>query len=186
MASARHLIELPWLREALGNTPLVQTAQRLAKVLATGGIPHLIVGGLAVQEHGYARTTVDVDIVVPNLDETRDFLSIRGFQEVPGTRTKLKDRANRVDVDLLPAGGSVGPHLILLPVPAHPSAEPVFIGLPGLVSQKVSSYTANKRERLRDLADVVELIRINELPKDLDVDSGTAQQYAAIWEEYFG
>lgn len=106
---AKNLIRVTWLREALGNAPLMQTARRLAKALAAAEIPHLIVGGLAVQEHGYVRTTLDVDIVVPDVDEARDYLSIHGFQEVRGTKMKMIDRANRVDVDLLPGGGCVGP-----------------------------------------------------------------------------
>lgn len=184
MQRARYLIELPELRETLGNTPLIQTARRLAKALSDAGIPHLIVGGLAVQEHGYPRTTVDVDIVVPDVDVVRDYLSIRGFQEVAGTRSMLKDRANRVDVDLLPGGGSVGPHLIPLPVPNAVSPTPVFAELPVLISQKISSYEANKRTRVRDLADVVELIHRMELSRDLLVDENVRAYYEKIWDEY--
>jgi hypothetical protein len=37
--------------------------------LAAHDIPHLIVGGVAVQELGYPRVTIDVDIVVPDVVE---------------------------------------------------------------------------------------------------------------------
>jgi hypothetical protein len=52
------------LREATGTSGLVGSARDAVAVLAEHDIPHLIVGGLAVQEHGYPRLTIDVDIVV--------------------------------------------------------------------------------------------------------------------------
>ena len=52
------------LREATGTSGLLETARAAISVLADHDIPHLIVGGLAVQEHGYPRVTIDVDIVV--------------------------------------------------------------------------------------------------------------------------
>src|SRR3954468_1264702 len=78
------LDDLKWLREALGNTVLIDTANKVAAELAKAQIPHLIVGGLAVQEHGYVRTTVDIDVVVPDVDAAVDWLAAHGFKEVPG------------------------------------------------------------------------------------------------------
>jgi hypothetical protein len=40
------------LRENTGTSGVVQTAQATVAALATHDIPHLIVGGIAVQEHG--------------------------------------------------------------------------------------------------------------------------------------
>lgn len=51
------------LRDATGTSGLVTSARAAIEVLADHDIPHLIVGGLAVQEHGYPRMTIDVDIV---------------------------------------------------------------------------------------------------------------------------
>jgi hypothetical protein len=51
------------LRENTGTSGVVQTAQAAVSTLAAHAIPHLIVGGIAVQEHGYLRVTVDVDVV---------------------------------------------------------------------------------------------------------------------------
>ena len=171
-----------WLREALGNAPLMQTAKKLAVVLARGDIPHVIVGGLAVQEHGYVRTTYDVDIVVPDIDEARDYLSIRGFQEVPGTTMKLKDRDNRVEVDLLPGGGFVGPAVLPLPVPQSVSAQPQFIDFAGLIEQKLSSYLGDKINRLKDGGDVSELLKKARPPRDLPVHEAVRNEYCRLWD----
>lgn len=180
---SRYLLDLDQLRESLGSTPLMDTARKVASQLAQAGIPHLIVGGLAVQQHGYPRTTVDVDIVVPDVARAREHLSIHGFQEQPGSSMTLKDRANRVEVDLLPGGGSVGPSILPLPVPTEVSPQPVFISLPGLISQKLSTHARNPK-RLRDLADVVELIQRAGLPRKLEVDPAVRADYQRHWDQY--
>ena len=46
---------------------MVEIARAVAALLAEHDIPHLIVGGIAVQEHGYPRVTIDVDIIVPDV-----------------------------------------------------------------------------------------------------------------------
>ena len=57
------------LRENTGTTGIVETARAVVFVLAEHGIPHLVVGGLALQEHGYPRGTIDVAIVAPDVLE---------------------------------------------------------------------------------------------------------------------
>jgi len=63
------------LRENTGTSGVMQTARTAAEVLADHDIPHLIVGGIAVQEYGYPRVTIDVDIVVPDVLEAMEFLT---------------------------------------------------------------------------------------------------------------
>lgn len=63
------------LREATGTSGLLESARTAVAALAEHDIPHLIVGGLAVQEHGYPRVTIDVDIVVPDVLEAVEFLT---------------------------------------------------------------------------------------------------------------
>ena len=43
---------------------MVQTAQTAVATLAAHDIPHHIVGGVAVQEHGYPRVTVDLELIL--------------------------------------------------------------------------------------------------------------------------
>ena len=66
--------EASLLRENTGTTGLELTARAAAEALAHFDIPHLIVGGLAVQEHGYPRLTLDVELYV----ETWDALQAEG------------------------------------------------------------------------------------------------------------
>jgi len=57
------------LRENTGTSGVVESARTAVATLAEHDIPHLIAGGLAVQEYGYPRVTIDVDIVVPDVLE---------------------------------------------------------------------------------------------------------------------
>ena len=95
------------LRENTGTSGVLEAARTAAALLADHDIPHLIVGGIAVQEHGYPRVTIDVDMVVPDVLEAAEFLtaSLTGpFYRVPGTDGRLEDRRSHTFVDLLPAG----------------------------------------------------------------------------------
>ncbi|HEU4771566.1 MAG TPA: hypothetical protein VFS68_05360, partial [Candidatus Udaeobacter sp.] len=38
--------------------------EAIARALNDAGVPFIIVGGIAVVEHGYGRNTVDVDMVI--------------------------------------------------------------------------------------------------------------------------
>src|SRR5688572_14643515 len=95
------------LRENTGTTGLERTARSAVELLAHFDIPHLIVGGLAVQEHGYPRLTTDVDIVVGDVLEAVEYLTsdVTGpFRRVPKVDDRVVDIRNDVKVDLLPAG----------------------------------------------------------------------------------
>src|SRR6266446_1141357 len=95
------------LRENTGTAGVVQTARAAAATLAHYDIPHLIVGGLAVQEHGYPRVTIDVDIVVPDVLEAVEFLTANlsgPFIRVPDCADRIEDRRSHTFIDLLPAG----------------------------------------------------------------------------------
>ena len=94
------------LRENTGTSGIVETARTVASVLADHDVPHLVVGGLAVQEHGYPRVTIDVEIVVPDVLSAVEFLTANltgPFYRVPEAQDRVEDRRNGVKVDLLPA-----------------------------------------------------------------------------------
>lgn len=77
-----------FLRESSGSTNIESTLLKAVKVLALFHIPHYVCGGFAVQEHGYPRLTVDVDVIVPDVEIARDKLCMNGSQRilVPGWR----------------------------------------------------------------------------------------------------
>ena len=65
-----------FLREASGSTNIEQTLLKALKVFRLFNIPHFVCGGFAVQEWGYPRFTVDVDLIVPDVEFAIEKLSI--------------------------------------------------------------------------------------------------------------
>jgi hypothetical protein len=171
-----------FLRESSGSN-IEKTLLKAVKVLALFRIPHYICGGFAVQEHGYPRFTVDVDIIVPNVDFAREKLGTNGFRENPGSKMTVTDRETRVEVDLRPGGSKVDPGPLTLPVPVEVSDEPQILALPDLISSKLSTYIGRGIARAQDYADVVKLIQANHLPREYDVDPKVRDLYRTIWDE---
>jgi hypothetical protein len=81
--SASHRVRADLIRKVSNSTGLARTMRKAVRVLAEAGIPSLVVGGYAVQEHGYARFTSDVDIIVPDVAAARTVLTINGFARIP-------------------------------------------------------------------------------------------------------
>ena len=137
------------LRENTGTTGLEQTARTAAETLAHFDIPHLIVGGLAVQEHGYPRVTLDVDIVVPDILEAVEFLTadVTGpLVRVPGCEDRVKDNRNGVLIDLLPAGRVLKRGCkVPFPQPGAVADQPQIVKLEDLVSLKLDSWINSPR-----------------------------------------
>jgi len=174
------------LRENTGTSGIVETARAAVSVLVDHEIPHLIVGGLAVQEHGYPRVTIDVDIVVPDVLEAVEFLtaSLTGpFCRVPGVDDRVEDRRNGVMVDLLPAGKVLRRGCkVPFPQPGKVAEQIQIVTLEELISLKLDSWANNPTRRLKDKADVVELIKYRKLPRDLAVNPAVGAHYLETWD----
>lgn len=75
-------------------------AERIAETLNAAKVQYLVVGGLAVNAHGYVRMTMDIDIVVglqpQNITTALRALSSIGYRTaVPITPEQFADPANR-------------------------------------------------------------------------------------------
>jgi len=174
------------LRENTGTTGLVITARTAADILTRFETPHLIAGGLAVQEHGYPRVTIDVDIIVPDVLDAVE--SLIAPLDTPFVRdqvwhNRVRDKRNGVDVDLLPGGEVLRPECeVPFPKPKAVSDIPCFVSLAELISLKLDSATHAPLRRLKDKADVVELITRRSLPRDLPVAKPVLKFYHEIWD----
>ena len=174
-AAAQHI-------RKVSGSEIEHTMHKVVATLYQGGIPSLVVGGYAVQEHGYPRFTHDVDLVVPNVAEAKDYLSIRGFKPNPGSNMTLTDRETKVEVDLLPAGGHVGPGPLALPQSGPLSATPNIVDLSTLIAIKLSSYMGSRFDRMKDASDVIELIKANGLPRNFPQTSAVRETYQTLWD----
>lgn len=174
------------LREGTGTSGVLATARSVAGLLADHDIPHLIVGGIAVQEHGYPRVTIDVDIVVPDVLEAVEFLtaSLTGpFYRVPEAPDRVEDRRTHTFVDLLPAG-SVVKSGCKVPFPQPTKATPALqiASLEELISLKLDSWKNSPLKRLRDKTDVVELVLRRKLPRSLAINPAIRPLYEEVWD----
>lgn len=174
------------LRENTGTSGLEQTVRTALSLLADHDIPHLIVGGLAVQEHGYFRVTLDVDIVVPDVLEAVEFLAadLSGpFESVAGIADTVRDKRNGVLINFLPAGRTLGQGCKFpFPTPNCVSETPQFVSLEQLISLKLDSWSHQPHSRLKDKADVVELIKALNLPRDIAVADSVRATYQETWD----
>ena len=174
------------LRENTGTSGVVESARAAVEVLADHDIPHLIVGGIAVQEHGYPRTTIDVDIVVPDVLEAVEWLtaSLTGpFYRVPEVQDRVEDRRNGVFIDLLPGGRVLKRGCkVPFPEPKKVTEKLQIISLKGLISLKLDSCATSPLRRHKDKTDVIELILRRKLPRDLAVNPVVRALYVETWD----
>lgn len=175
------------LREGTGTSGVVETARLAAGRLADHYIPHLIVGGIAVQEHGYARVTIDVDIVVPDVFDALEILTadVTGplFRLRGGIEDRIHDRRTEAMIDLLQAG-KVLKHGCQVPFPTPTVASDFLqiVGLEKLISLKLDSWVNSPLRRHKDKTDVIEIILRRKLPRDLAVDQAVQKFYLETWD----
>ena len=73
----------------MGTAEVQQAMRKLVAALDELGIPYAIVGGMALNEYGYRRVTVDVDVLLTrdSLQRFKDHWLGRGYVEkFPGSR----------------------------------------------------------------------------------------------------
>jgi hypothetical protein len=163
------------LREAdayfMSEGRLIATLRRLAARLSEEGVTYALIGGMALGEHGYVRMTEDVDILLTRdgLDRFRDRLIGRGYIGTPpGAERAFRDTESGVRIEVLVTGeypGDGKPKAVAFPDPASATIEVDglrILALPRIVELKLASGLSAPH-RLRDLADVQELIKVGKL-----------------------
>ena len=74
------------------NESLFQT---LARELGRAGIPHLLIGGVAVNQYGISRSTQDVDLAIHNV-ENEDFTALIGRYGNEHIHEKIKNHVRTI------------------------------------------------------------------------------------------
>lgn len=159
----------------MGEAPLFKTVERLAKLLREMKLPFVISGALAVNHYGHLRATSDVDILMRREDllKFKEEHLGRGWLEKFEGSKGFRDTIHQTPVDVLLAGDFPGdgkPKPICFPDPLEAGVIQIdeADGLPYLALSRVielklaSGMTAI--DRPRDFDDVIQLVRVNELP----------------------
>ena len=146
---------------------------------------------MALNEFGYRRVTVDVDVLLTpeGLAAFKARHLGRGYiEKFPGSRG-VRDAEDGVDIDVVLTGSYPGdgkPKPVVFPDPAHVAQRGTRVALLPLATllelKLASGLTAP--DRLKDLADVQEVIRIRRLPRALsaDLDPFVRDKYLELWD----
>jgi hypothetical protein len=174
----------------VGESSVHRALERLVERLTGLEVPYAIIGALALNAYGYQRTTTDVDVLVrrEGLDAFKKAFLGRGYAEkFPGSKG-VRDTAQDVRIDVVltgeyPGDGKEKPIAFPDPAAAAVCGERfALLPLERLIELKLASGMTAPH-RLRDLADVIELIRVNDLPEGLaqELHPYVREKYLELW-----
>ncbi len=158
----------------MGLGDVHETVKMLAKDLDEAGIEYAIIGGMALNAHGYRRETVDVDVLVrpEGLEEFRNRLVGLGYVGTfSGAKKSFRNTRTNTVVEFITTGeypGDGKPKPVAFPDPAQVKINVdgiAVVDLPTLIDLKLASGMTQPARR-RDLADVQDLIRTLALQRD--------------------
>jgi hypothetical protein len=174
-----------------GEDAVFKTLREIARRLDGLGIPYAVVGGMALNAHGFRRLTVDVDLLVTRegLKAIHDHLEGRGYLPPFQGSKQLRDTEHGVRVEFLVAGDYPGdgkPKPVAFPDPVEVAVERggiKYLRLSSLIELKLASGMTGGVHRLKDLADVVALIETLDLPADFteQLDPFVRSKFTELW-----
>jgi hypothetical protein len=161
-------------RYFMGQGSLNNALTQLAADLKAHSIDYAVIDAVALLAHGYPRFTEDIDLVLTRegLEKFHQELIGLGYAPAfPGARKRLRSVPEGVSIEVMTTGeypGDGKPKPVTMPEPTLASIEiegVQFVTLEKLIELKLASGMSAP-DRLKDLADVQELIKIRSLPKD--------------------
>src|SRR5258705_8176746 len=159
------------LRYFMGEGNLNNTLARLAADLSEYDIEYMVIDAVALLAYGYPRFSEDIDLVMTSegLEKFHEELVGLGYApSFPGARKRLRSTRDGVSIEVMTTGeypGDGKPKPVSMPDPAVASTEIdgiKFVTFEKLVELKLASGIS-AADRLKDLADVQELIKIRKL-----------------------
>lgn len=175
-----------------GQGSVQQTLKSLAARLDSLQIPYAIVEGMALFQHGYRRFTEDVDVLVTSegLKQIHEALDGKGYLPPFAGSRNLRDVETGVRIEFLTTGGFPGdgrPKPVAFPPPDEASEDHGgirYLTLPRLIELKLASGMSSPG-RLKDLADIQELIRALNLARDFscELHPSVANRFRELWDD---
>ena len=167
------------------------TLQNLTRRLEEEGIPYALIGGLALAAHGFVRMTQDVDILMTRegLETFKQRFLGRGYVlAFSGAEKTFRDTETQVRIEILITGDYPGdgkPKPVAFPDPSLVSTERGgmrVIPMETLIELKLASGMSAPH-RLRDLADVQDLITTLKLPIEFakTLDASVRETFLKLW-----
>jgi len=192
-AEQRHVRELyaEGLRYFMGQGSLNNALAQLCADLERHGIDYMVIGAVALMAHGYPRFTEDIDLVLTREGLEAFHRELIGLGYAPafqGARKRLRAAGGGVPVEVIVAGeypGDGKPKPVSFPDPASASVEidgVRVVTLEKLIELKLASGMTAP-DRLKDLADVQELIKTRGLPASFaeELNPYVREEYLRLW-----
>ncbi len=167
------------------------TLRRLTRRLNAEKMQYALVGGMALAAHGFVRMTQDVAILMTteSLAAFRERCVGRGYAPAfSGAQRSFRDAETNIRIEVITTGeypGDGKPKPVVFPDPASSSIEREgtrVITLEKLIELKLASGMTAPH-RLRDLADVQDVIVALNLPEELAarLDASVSNKYRELW-----
>ena len=176
-----------------GESEVQKSLRRITGRLNALGIDYAVVGGMALFLHGFRRFTEDVDILVTRegLQKLHEALEGSGYRPPFAGSKNLRDTENGVRIEFLVAGefpGDGKPKPVAFPEPGRVAAERdqiQLLNLEALIELKLASGISGGIERLKDIADVVEVVKMLGLPEKIadQLNPYVSERYRELWRE---
>ena len=159
------------LRFFMGKSLLNNALRRIALDLDSHGIDYTAIGAIALNQHGYRRFTEDIDLLLTKEGLEKFRQELMGLSYRPafeGSTRRFRTAAENVPIEIITAGEYPEDGL---PKPVKfPDPGECFVVIDGiktvtlekLIKLKLASGMTAP-DRLKDLADVQELIKVKSL-----------------------
>lgn len=174
----------------MGESNVHAALSSLARRLDEAKIPYALVGAMAMNAFGFERVTVDIDVLLTpeGLARFKAAWLGRGYVERFAGSRGVRDAEHRVPIDFLLTGDYPGdgkPKDVRFPDPATEAVAMKGLSvlpLERIVEMKLASGMSAPH-RLKDLADVVELVRALDLKESLAdrLAPSVRSKYLELW-----
>jgi hypothetical protein len=186
-----HEVYAEGLRYFMGEGTLQGALARVSADLKERGIDYMVIGAVALMAHGYLRFTEDIDLVLTKegLEAFhRELIGLGYAPAFPGARKRLRSTRDGVPIEVIVAGeypGDGKPKPVSFPVPSDASVEidgVRIVTLEKLIELKLASGMTAP-DRLKDLADVQELIKVRGLAADFakQLNPYVREKFLELW-----
>ncbi len=174
-----------------GRGMISEALKRIVKDLDDCEIDYAVIDAVALNLHGYRRFTEDIDLLLTKggLEQFRNELVGSGYRPVfQGARRRFRTSEN-IPIEIITAGEYPGdglPKPVRFPNPIDATTEiegVKTISLDKLIELKLASGLSAPH-RLRDLADVQELIKVKKLGAEFAdrLDRSVRDKFKELWQ----
>ena len=158
--------------------PLKQILEKAKACFQKESIEFALIGGFAMGAHGFHRATQDIDLLIDGSrrQDAINALIGEGFKLVFQSPEVLQFEGTGY-LDLLLANRPLS--LEMLRSATASSIEGVrLVSAEGIIGLKIQAYTNDSSRRLRDLADIKDLLGLESINLEL------VKKYADLFEEW--